>query len=65
MIVNQKLKIYLSFSTSQLIFSYILWPLAAVMGVNIEDCRKVAKLIGIKTFVNEFVAYLELKVIFF
>ena len=30
------------------------------MGVNVADCRKVAKLIGIKTFLNEFVAYLDL-----
>ena len=47
----------------QLVCSYVLWPFALVMGVNVEDCRKVAQLIGVKTFVNEFVAYLELKVL--
>ena len=30
------------------------------MGVAQEDCRQVAELIGIKTFVNEMVAYTEL-----
>ena len=32
------------------------------MGTHMEDCRKVAKLVGIKTFVNEFVAYMSLSV---
>lgn len=43
-----------------MICSYVLWPVALVMGVNVADCRKVAKLIGIKTFFNEFIAYLDL-----
>ena len=30
------------------------------MGVETEDCRRVAELIGVKTFINEFVAYTEL-----
>ena len=28
-----------------------------MMGVDVANCRKVAELIGIKTFLNEFVAY--------
>ena len=44
----------------QLICSYVLWPFAFLMGVAQEDCRQVAELIGIKTFVNEMVAYTEL-----
>jgi len=44
----------------QMICSYVLWPLAVVMGVNVADCRKVAELIGTKTFLNEFVAYSQL-----
>jgi len=40
--------------------SYVLWPLAVVMGVNVADCRKVAQMIGTKTFLNEFVAYIQL-----
>ena len=44
----------------QMICSYVLWPLAVVMGVNVADCRKVAEMIGTKTFLNEFVAYSQL-----
>lgn len=33
------------------------------MGVGPEDCRKVAELIGYKTFINEFVAFTELGVL--
>lgn len=29
-------------------------------GVNVEDCKSVSKLIGIKIFINEFIAYSEL-----
>jgi pyrimidine nucleoside transport protein len=46
--------------TFQMICSYVLWPFALVMGVDVDDCRKVAQLIGTKTFLNEFVAYQEL-----
>jgi nucleoside permease NupC len=42
------------------ILQYIFWPFALVMGVSIEDCLSVGKLIGFKTFLNEFVAYKEL-----
>nr|XP_020144711.1 sodium/nucleoside cotransporter 1-like isoform X2 [Microcebus murinus] len=44
----------------QLICSYILRPVAFLMGVSWEDCPVVAELLGIKLFVNEFVAYQEL-----
>lgn len=33
------------------------------MGVDIDDCRTVAGLIGTKTFLNEFIAYEELGVL--
>ena len=46
----------------QYICSYVLFPFAMVMGVDIEDCRHVAELIGIKSFINEFVAYDRLTV---
>lgn len=36
------------------------YPLAFLMGVDVVDCRRVAELIGIKTFINEFVAYTAL-----
>lgn len=44
----------------QLICSYVLRPVAFLMGVAWEDCAVVAELLGIKLFLNEFVAYEEL-----
>nr|XP_045001414.1 sodium/nucleoside cotransporter 1 isoform X2 [Jaculus jaculus] len=44
----------------QLICSYVLRPVAFLMGVAWEDCPVVAELLGIKMFLNEFVAYQEL-----
>ncbi|CAH1790077.1 unnamed protein product [Owenia fusiformis] len=49
--------------TFQFIMSYLLWPAAFLMGVRWQDCRTVAQLIGVKTFLNEFVAYTDLGVI--
>jgi concentrative nucleoside transporter, CNT family len=43
-----------------LIFSYVFWPLAWIMGVATADCGSIAELLGIKTFANEFVAYAQL-----
>ncbi|XP_040897932.1 solute carrier family 28 member 3-like [Toxotes jaculatrix] len=43
-----------------LICSYVFMPLAFMMGVSWEDSFIVAELIGIKTFLNEFVAYQKL-----
>ena len=40
--------------------SKVLIPLAWVMGVEWQDCEAVAQLIGLKTIVNEFVAYEQL-----
>uniref|UniRef100_UPI0037E71CEC solute carrier family 28 member 3-like n=1 Tax=Semicossyphus pulcher TaxID=241346 RepID=UPI0037E71CEC len=47
----------LSFS---LICSYVFMPLSFMMGVSWEDSFIVAELVGIKTFINEFVAYQKL-----
>ena len=44
----------------QLICSYVLYPFAYVMGIEKDDCHKVGELIGIKTFLNEFLAYTDL-----
>ncbi|XP_071791944.1 solute carrier family 28 member 3-like isoform X3 [Asterias amurensis] len=41
----------------ELICSYLFIPIAFLMGVETQDCRVVAELIGTKTFLNEFVAY--------
>ncbi|XP_052078950.1 solute carrier family 28 member 3-like [Mytilus californianus] len=48
--------------TFQFICSYVFYPLAFVLGVDPIDCRRVAELIGIKIFVNEFIAYQSLSV---
>ena len=45
----------------QLICSYVLYPVSFFMGTDTTDCRKVAELIGVKTFTNEFIAYGQLK----
>ncbi|KAK3588470.1 hypothetical protein CHS0354_004684 [Potamilus streckersoni] len=41
----------------EFICSYVLYPVAYFMGTAPEDSRKVASLVGIKTFTNEFIAY--------
>ncbi|KAL3832315.1 hypothetical protein ACJMK2_023969 [Sinanodonta woodiana] len=41
----------------QFICSYVIYPVAYFMGSAPEDSRKVAEMIGIKTFTNEFIAY--------
>ena len=56
--INQSISVV--WYSLQMICSYVLWPLAVVMGVHVADCRKVAEMIGTKTFLNEFVAYLQL-----
>ncbi|XP_025093354.1 solute carrier family 28 member 3-like [Pomacea canaliculata] len=46
--------------TFQFLCSYVFYPMAFLMGVDTQDCRRVAQLIGYKTFTNEFVAYIEM-----
>ncbi|NXH15746.1 S28A1 protein, partial [Bucco capensis] len=46
--------------TFQLICSYIFMPVAFLMGASWEDSPLVAELLGIKIFLNEFVAYEQL-----
>lgn len=43
--------------TIQAILGFLLAPLAALMGIPWSEAREVAALIGLKTVVNEFVAY--------
>lgn len=42
------------------LFGWIFMPLAWVMGVDWAECDKVGELIGLKTILNEFVAYQRL-----
>ncbi|OWF39347.1 solute carrier family 28 member 3-like [Mizuhopecten yessoensis] len=44
----------------QMICSYLLMPVAYLMGVDWNDAGVVGELIGVKTFLNEFIAYSEL-----
>ncbi|XP_028926453.1 sodium/nucleoside cotransporter 2 [Ornithorhynchus anatinus] len=44
----------------QLICSYVLRPMAFMMGVDWADCPMVAEMMGVKFFLNEFVAYEQL-----
>ncbi|XP_028414884.1 solute carrier family 28 member 3-like isoform X2 [Dendronephthya gigantea] len=47
----------------ELICSYVFAPFAFLMGVQWSDCTKVAELIGVKTFLNEFLAFGQLSVL--
>ncbi|GAB1286815.1 Sodium/nucleoside cotransporter 2 [Apodemus speciosus] len=44
----------------QVICSYVLRPMVFMMGVQWADCPLVAEIVGIKFFINEFVAYQQL-----
>lgn len=44
----------------QLILGKVFIPIAWVIGVPIEECEIVAQIIGIKTVVNEFIAFEQL-----
>ena len=43
--------------TLEVLVGYIFWPLAWAMGVPASECAAVGELLGIKTILNEFVAY--------
>lgn len=45
----------------ELILSYLLAPIAWLMGVPWADCGQVGALLGKKTILNEFIAYLDLQ----
>lgn len=47
-------------TTLREILGIVMAPLAWLMGVRAEDCRLVGQLMGTKTVVNEFVAYLDM-----
>jgi CNT family concentrative nucleoside transporter len=42
------------------VLGFLCWPLAWIMGVPSQDCFTIGQLLGVKTVVNEFVAYLQL-----
>ena len=47
----------------EVIIGKIFIPLTFAMGVEWDDCEKVARLLGTKTILNEFIAYRELGVL--
>lgn len=47
-------------SAFKMICSYILMPLAFLLGASWDDAGLVAEMLGIKFFLNEFVAYQQL-----
>ncbi len=49
--------------TLEAILGWVLAPLAWIMGVSWEDATTVGSLLGVKTVLNEFVAYLQLAAI--
>lgn len=48
--------------TLEFIFGKIFIPVAWLIGVPVDDCETVAQIIGIKTIINEFVAFERLGV---
>ena len=46
--------------TLEVLVGYIFWPMAWAMGVPASECAAVGELLGTKTILNEFVAYLRL-----
>jgi CNT family concentrative nucleoside transporter len=46
--------------TLETIVGYLFWPLAWAMGVPAAECADIGRLLGLKTILNEFVAYGEL-----
>ncbi|ORZ30904.1 Na+ dependent nucleoside transporter C-terminus-domain-containing protein [Catenaria anguillulae PL171] len=43
-----------------LVLGYVFWPVAWLLGVPLQDCEKVGRLLGMKMVINEFAAYDEL-----
>ena len=52
--------VYDIFTLFQEICAVVFWPVAALMGVEIEDAGKIASLIGTKVFVDEFISFKDL-----
>ncbi len=44
-----------------MIFGKLFWPMAWLLGVPRQDCAAVGNLLGVKTFLNEFIAYQKLQ----
>ncbi|XP_053373495.1 solute carrier family 28 member 3-like isoform X2 [Mercenaria mercenaria] len=60
--IGHRVDMYNPELTFTLICSYVFYPISWLLGTSLSDVRKVAGMIGSKTFLNEFVAYGELSV---
>lgn len=45
--------------TLQGLLGYIVWPFSWIMGIPAADCSAISRLIGEKTILNEFIAYMS------
>ena len=43
-----------------MIFSYMFYPLAYIIGIDEEDLSEVSNLLGLKLVANEFLAFIKL-----
>lgn len=50
----------ISVTIPQWICSYIFYPLALGLGIDVQDGQRVAELLGVKVFINEIIAYTTL-----
>jgi pyrimidine nucleoside transport protein len=57
---DDEMVLILSYDWLQFIIGKVFIPLAWIMGVKWEECEEVARLVGVKTVVNEFVAYQQM-----
>ncbi|XP_060085850.1 uncharacterized transporter YutK-like [Ylistrum balloti] len=46
--------------TLEKIFSYVLWPLAFIMGIDAVDCLKVAEMLGVRMFATVALSYIQM-----
>ncbi len=54
-------RVFLPQLSLEWILSFVMAPIAFLMGVPLADCMQVGALLGKKTILNEFLAYLDLK----
>ncbi|XP_069114689.1 uncharacterized transporter HI_0519-like [Argopecten irradians] len=46
--------------TLEKLFSYVLWPLAFIMGIDAIDCLKVAEMLGVRMFATLALSYIQM-----
>ncbi|RUT01839.1 nucleoside permease [Dulcicalothrix desertica PCC 7102] len=56
-------RVFLPQLSLEWILSFVMAPIAFLMGVPLSDCMQVGALLGKKTILNEFIAFLDLKTV--